>query len=323
MHHAGLAAYYAAKLRRRPVIWKVRHSLSDIAHEKASTRAILRHSARLSRRVDAIIFNSHVAQAHYGALGYATDRTRVISNDFDCAHFRPCADARARLVQLFPVDGHRPVVGMIARNHPMKDPATLIGAMRSLWQERVDADLLIVGPGIERLPQSVGDDAFAGLPANRIVLAGQRTDIAEWMSGLDLLVLPSAWGEAIPNILGEAMASGVPCVATDAGDAHWIIGDHRRVVPPGDVAAMQGAIGELLGRSAEARRALGLAGRARVIEEFSLPAVARSYAALYDSVLHRWQRRSRDGRSIDAAEALWGSSSSPASPSRSPTSGEC
>jgi hypothetical protein len=63
MHHSGLSAYYAAKLRRRPVIWNVRHSLSDIAHEKASTRAILRHSARLSRRVDAIIVNSYVAQA--------------------------------------------------------------------------------------------------------------------------------------------------------------------------------------------------------------------------------------------------------------------
>ncbi len=304
MHHAGLAAYVAAKLRRRPVIWNVRHSLSDIAHEKASTRAILRLSARLSPGVDAIIFNSHVAQSQYDALGYTTDRMRVIPNGFDCAHFRPRDDARARLMRLFPVEGRRPVVGMIARNHPMKDPATLIGAMRGLWGEGVDADLLIVGPGMERLPQTLGDAVFAGLPADRIALAGQRTDVAEWMSGLDLLVLPSAWGEAFPNILGEAMASGVPCVATDIGDAHWIIGDHHRVVPPGDVAAMQAVIGELLGRSAGARRALGLAGRARVIEEFSLPAVARSYAALYDSVMHRWQRRKRDGTTIDAAEAL-------------------
>jgi glycosyltransferase involved in cell wall biosynthesis len=124
------------------------------------------------------------------------------------------------------------------------------------------------------------------------------------MSGLDLLVLPSAWGEAFPNILGEAMASGVPCVATDTGDAQWIIGDQHRVVPPGDIAAMQAAIGDLLGLSGEARRALGLAGRARVIEEFSLPAVARSYEALYDLVMYRWQRRKRDGTTIDAAEAL-------------------
>ena len=304
MHHAGLAAYYAAKLRRRPVIWNVRHSLSDIAHEKASTRAILRYSARLSRRVDAIIFNSHVAQAQYAALGYTTGRARVIPNGFDCAHFRPRDDARARLIQLFPVDGHRPVVGMIARNHPMKDPATLIGAMRGLWRKGVDADLLIVGPGMERLPQTLGDAAFAGLPADRIALAGQRTDIAEWLPGLDLLVLPSAWGEAFPNILGEAMASGVPCVATDTGDARWIIDDPSRVVAPGDAEAMQAAMDDLLGRTGEARRSLGLTGRTRVIEQFSLPAVTRSYAALYDSVLHRWQRRARDGRTIDAAEAL-------------------
>lgn len=304
MHHAGLAAYYAAKLRRRPVIWNVRHSLSDIAHEKTSTRAVLRHCAWLSRRVDAIIFNSHVAQAQYDAFGYAAGRTRVIPNGFDCDHFRPRDDARAKLAQIFPVDGRRPVIGMIARNHPMKDPATLLGAMRGLWQSGVDADLLIVGPGMERLPQTLGDAAFAGLPADRIALAGQRTDIADWLPGLDLLVLPSAWGEAFPNILGEAMASGVPCIATDTGDARWIIDDPGRVVSPRDVAAMQAVVGDLIGRSGETRRALGLAGRARVIEQFSLLAVARSYAALYDSVLHRWQRRSHDGRTIDAAEAL-------------------
>lgn len=301
MHHAGLAAWYAAKMQRLrpPVIWNVRHSLSDVAYEKAMTRALLRYSARLSPSIDAIIFNSHVAKAQYGAFGYALDRATVIPNGFDCDHFRPRKDARTRLASLFPVDGTRPVIGMVARNHPMKDPTTLIEAMRRLSTQGVEADLLIVGPGMERLWSSVR----SGPMADRIIVSGQRLDIAEWLPGLDLLVLPSAWGEAFPNIIGEAMASGVACVATDVGDARQIIGECGRVVPPGDVAAMQAAIADLLSLSPDARRTLGLAGRERIIEMFSLTVVARDYAALYASVLRRWRYRQSGGLIIGAAGA--------------------
>ena len=199
MHHAGIAAWCAASMRRPklPVIWNVRHSLSDIAHEKVSTRLILRQSAYLSRRIDALIFNSRVARAQYRAFGYMTDRATVIPNGFNSNYFRPRRDARARLTRLFRMDGSRPIIGMVARNHPMKDPATLINAMRRLWANGQDADLLIVGPGMEQLADS------ALMSDDRIKLCGARDDIADWLPGLDLLVLPSAWGEAFRTSSGR------------------------------------------------------------------------------------------------------------------------
>ncbi|ARS27230.1 glycosyltransferase [Sphingomonas sp. KC8] len=305
MHHAGLAAWYAARMHwpRRPVIWNVRHSLHDIAYEKPATRAVLRHSARLSRHIDAIIFNSHVARTQYGALGYDLDRATVIPNGFDGDHFRPRPDARARLLSLFPVDGTRPIIGMVARNHPMKDPGLLIDAVRRLASDRMDADLLIVGPGMEHLPDQHHAAGSTGSAADRITLSGQRHDIGEWLAGLDLLVLPSAWGEAFPNIIGEAMASGVPCIATDVGDARWIIGDCGRAVPPRDVAAMQAAIAGLLSLPPDARRNLGRAGRERVLRMFSLATVAQRYAALYAAVLQRWRLRQGAGAPAGVAGA--------------------
>ena len=298
MHHAGIAAWCAASVHRPklPVIWNIRHSLSDIAYEKASTRLILRQSARLSRRIDALIFNSRVARAQYSAFGYMTDRATVIPNGFDSKYFRPHRDARARLTRLFRMEGTRPIIGMVARNHPMKDPATLINAMRRLWAAGQEADLLIVGPGMEKLADG------ARISGDRITLSGARDDLADWLPGLDLLVLPSAWGEAFPNIIGEAMACGVTCVATDVGDSQWIIGEHGLVVPPGAPEAMQAAIAKLLQLSPDARRALGLAGRARVIQQFSLPAIAQDYAALYGSVVDSWQSRVRAGVPLGSVE---------------------
>jgi len=77
------------------------------------------------------------------------------------------------------------------------------------------------------------------------------------------------------------MACGVPCAVTDVGDSAWIVGDTGKVVPPRDPAALATAIGDLLALSPDARRALGLAARRRVVENFSIADVVRRYEDLY------------------------------------------
>ncbi len=298
MHHGSIAAWYAARALHphRPIIWNVRRSLTDISHEKLLTRFLLHRTARLSSQVDAIIFNSHVARQQYIALGYANDHITVIPNGFDCEYFKPRPEARERLTQLFGIDGSRPIIGMIARYHPMKDPATLVEAVCRLRLEGPDAHLLVVGTGMNHLARHIGPALANSLPSDRLTLADQRFDVAEWLPGLDLLVLPSAWGEGFPNILGEAMASGVPCVATDIGNSAWVVGEAGTIVPPRDPEAMRAAMAAILSLSTDARRTLGMSGRARIEEQFSIGSVAGQYVALYDNV---WDR-SRLGPGLGA-----------------------
>jgi len=168
---------------------------------------------------------------------------------------------------------------MVARNHPMKDVPNLLAAFARMYQVRPDAHLLIVGEGMDS-PSAAASRMLASLERSSWTLAGHRGDVPAWLGGLDLLALPSAWGEGFPNIVGEAMVCRVPCVATDVGDAAWLIGDTGRVVPPRDAVALGKALLELAELTPAARHAMGQAARARIEEHFALPAIVREYASL-------------------------------------------
>ena len=97
----------------------------------------------------------------------------------------------------------------------------------------------------------------------------------------DIACSSSAWGEGFSNAIGEAMASGLPCVVTDVGDSAIIVGDTGRVVPPRDPDALAAALSSLLSTD---RVALGSAARRRIENNYSLGAVVSQYENFYRSL---------------------------------------
>ena len=86
-------------------------------------------------------------------------------------------------------------------------------------------------------------------------------------------------------VVGEAMASGLPCVVTDVGDAGWLVGDAGRVAPPRDAEALAAALGELLALGFAGRQDLGRLARERVAGHFSLARSVAAYQAVYDGII--------------------------------------
>lgn len=282
MHHGQLVASLGALAAPGPVpvIWNVRHSLSGYRQEKRLSRIVLRMGAWLSGTPSAIIYNSSAARAQYRAFGYLGRGDIVIPNGFDTQGFAPREQARWTLHALFGLPEGAVLIGMIARNHPMKDVPNLLAAFAGVRKRRPDTHLLIAGEGMDA---PTGDTAawLDRLPPGSWTLAGHRADVPTWLAGLDIVALPSAWGEGFPNIIGEAMAAGIPCVATDVGDAAWVVGETGRAVPPRDADALAKALLDLAELGPEGRAALGRAARARVEEHFSLSRVVQRYAALF------------------------------------------
>ncbi len=104
------------------------------------------------------------------------------------------------------------------------------------------------------------------------------------LAAVDVVTLSSAFGEGFPNVLGEAMACAVPVVSTDVGDAAAITGPAGLVVPVRDPAALASAWQRLRRMETGQRAAIGMAGRQRVIENYSLNVIVAQYEALYEEM---------------------------------------
>jgi glycosyltransferase involved in cell wall biosynthesis len=286
MYHGNLAAQLATATSRRhtAVVWNIRHSADRLPGEKPLTRVIIRLGARLSHLASRVIYCAEVSARQHERLGYRTEATVVIPNGFDTTRFVPNPDARRRLRSALGLSARAQLVGMVGRYHPMKDHHGFLRAATEVARGTADAHFILAGRGIDAsnaaLTHSVADSGLDG----RVHLLGPRDDIADLMAGLDVYCLSSCMHEGFPNVLGEAMSCGIPCVATAVGAAPEIVGPTGVIVPPRAPAALAGAMLHLLRSSSAARRARGEHARARIVARYSLPTVVTQYADLYEAV---------------------------------------
>ncbi len=284
MYHGNLAATLGAALLggNVPVVWGIHHSLYDIAKERPLTRAVIRLCARLSHRPAATVYVSRLSATQHADFGFRAEGSLVIPNGFDCERFRPDPERGARLRRELGIAADRVLIGLIARYHPMKDHGNFLRAAARLAASRPEAQFLLTGTGVDSDNAELRGMAESLGLSGRIGLLGERGDVADLMTALDILCVSSSHGEAFPMVVGESMASGVPCAVTDVGDAAWMVGDTGRVAPTRDAEALAAALAELVDLGAEGRRALGIDARQRIRDEFSLERSVAAYQSVYE-----------------------------------------
>jgi glycosyltransferase involved in cell wall biosynthesis len=287
MYHGNLAATlapYLVNCPKIPVIWNVRHSVYDLVYEKRLTRSVIRLGAKLSSQERYIIYNSKTSALQHESLGYCSDRTTIVPNGFDCELFCPSEDARFKLRRQLGIDDTTSLIGLISRYHPMKDHANFLRAMAEPELHNAGINAVLVGRGVDDgNSELMGTIRSLGLE-ERVHLLGERKDIPEIMAGLNVAA-SSSYGEGFPNVIGEAMACGVPCVVTDVGDSCWVVGETGRVVPPRSPKALAKACASLLEMPEYERRKLGERARKRILENFSLEAIVKQYERIYEEAL--------------------------------------
>ena len=286
MYHGNLAAQLSAAFTSAPVIWNIRASSYNLKDEKLLTAAIIWLGGKLSRLPKAIINNSIVSAVnHEKKLSYRADKRAVIPNGFDTDLFLPSAEARIALRSELALSESALLVGLIARYHPMKDHASFLRAVARLSNDYPRAHFVMAGEGIDERNDDLRELIESLALKGRAHLLGERNDMHRVAAALDMVVSSSSFGEGFPNVVGEAMSCGVPCVATDVGDSSLVVGNTGRVVPPRNSEALAKALSEMLDMDEDQRRELGVSARRRVVENYSLDAVVRQYESLYQQVV--------------------------------------
>jgi sugar transferase (PEP-CTERM/EpsH1 system associated) len=228
-------------------------------------------------------------------VGIPQSKIVCIANGIDTARYTPAVDSRTMrpLLGAFAPPG-TVLIGNVGRLDAVKDQAGLITAFRKLCDSNPEMSarlrLAIVGEGdqrqnLEQLTTRLDLDS-------RVRLLGNRDDVAALLAECDVFAL-SSLAEGMPLTVLEAMAAGLPVVATDVGSVRDVVvsGTTGTLVASADPAAMAAALAKYV-RDGGLRQQHGRAGSVRVQAQFSLPAMVSAYVALYDGLLAvRRQRR--------------------------------
>lgn len=278
MYHADIVGGLAARFARVPkVLWNVRHSTVSIASVGLLTYCVIGLWAFFARVVpDSVIVSSREAESAHPVLRWSGIKTHLIGNGVDCVKFRPTSRQKtlSTTKQL--------VIGFAGRDAPQKGIPVLAEALQILADEHaVTFHLRMAGEGINPTNNRIRE-SFRGISS--VELLGAQQEMQTFYQSIDLLVQPYVDGESFPNVVAEAMASGVPVVATDVGAVREIVGETGWVVTPADPAELAGALLNAYAGGRARLRSRGEEARARIDCCFDLNRMIVDYENLYASL---------------------------------------
>lgn len=255
------------------------HTIHNLADREVERLGRMVHRIAFRRGVRPVAVGEEVARSVRAT--YGIDLPATIPNGIDTArYFRPDAREQWRRVNGFAPDDL--LVVSLARLDPQKDPIGLVESFGAAARGNTRCHLLLAGDG--PLKETARQRAVAHSIADRVHFLGVRADIPELLSASDIFVLASIW-EGRPVAVMEAMAAGLPVIATAVGGVRELIqnGVTGLLVPSGEPGLLADAIASLIGDS-ERRRVLGEEAR-QVAARFSLDTMVYSYAELFERLV--------------------------------------
>ena len=271
MYHANaLTSLSVIGLAQKPkVVWGIHHSLASPKDESISTKIALGISKILSQQASAIIYCAHSSMQQHQAFGFKNGNSQVIANGVFLDKFQPN-------LQL----NEPTVIGFAGRYHTAKGYPYLFETMGLLKDKNIIFKVAGSGASLDNVEVKALFEQYQ-LDTQKVYLLDQISDMPAFYQSIDAFLMTSIT-EGFPNVLVEAMASGLPCISTDVGDAQYIVQELGEIVPPRNSAALTQAILNYVQQSNDEKLQLKQAVRERVEAHFSIEKVSQQYMQVWE-----------------------------------------
>ena len=287
MYHSDLLGSFITFFSKRKykVYWNIRNSsLENVGY---NTKIVVRILALISKIVPSkIISCSKVAADLHMEMGYDSSKIEIIPNGIEIEKLDGNNRETKSFRSLYKVSESTYLIGCVARLHPQKDHGTLIRAFSEVIKEEQNCKLVLVGKGISSSYELLNLANKFNI-SEKVLLIEHSEDIEFVYRSLDLKVLSSSSGEGFPNVLIEAMAHGVPCIASDVGDSKYIIHDKNYIFSPGDFSRLAEQILAALQAKRQNSRKLKLLikkNEERVRKFYTIDIMAARYSSIWENI---------------------------------------
>ena len=284
LYHADLVSVLARFLGYQNIIWNIRNN--RLVWNKSSKLTILirKICAWLSFIPVKIICCADAAKHEHVKVGYMNSKFKLINNGYDLSQYVFNNEIRIELRKELNIRCNEVVVGNVGRFDPAKDHLNLLNALGILKNRGKIFKVVLIGKNINSNNNELVGWVNHYQLQDVVILLDERRDVPNLYNIMDVFVLSSET-EGFPNVVAEAMASELPCVVTDVGDAAKIVGDTGVVVPIKNANALADGIEQLLNLDAATLSEYGLKARQLVENNYSLPIMVKKYEKLYESLL--------------------------------------
>jgi glycosyltransferase involved in cell wall biosynthesis len=272
MYHANILTSLSVMGLKHPpkIFWGIHHSLSSPKEESISTKVALAMSKFLAGKPAGIIYCAHSSLSQHRQFGFHNQNSTVIPNGVFLDEFQ----LNTKL--------HQPlVVGFAGRYHTAKGYPYLFETMAKLKDQQIIFKIAGSGASLDNVKVKSLFEQYQ-LDINKVQLLDQISDMSTFYQSIDVFLMTSIT-EGFPNVLVEAMASGVPCISTDVGDAKYIVGNNEYIVEARDSNALRNAILKYYNLSVSEKIKLKEKSREKVEKKFSIDGVAMEYMKFWEN----------------------------------------
>lgn len=252
-------------------VWGIRTANLKLEYYDWLSRILSFMEMGLSGLASLIIVNSRAGQRHLIAAGVSEKKIAVIPNGIAINVFRPDPLARANTRAKWNISKDEILIGIVGRIDPIKEHRVFLRAAQQFSQISPNARFLCVGESVNQEYQLSLHKLTEELDLQqRVIWAGPQYDMLGVYNALDILTNASS-SEGFSNVIGEAMACGIPCVVTDVGDSALIVGETSVAVPANNAAALVEGWVRCLRQN---RQEAASAARQQIVENFSVHKMA-------------------------------------------------